>query len=256
MTITDITAPHSTRTRRPSREHAAYGSSAYATATTHGSSALAALPSQRIRPATPAAPAPVRAVPAGTEARGFVLYVGLGEDAAAADHVELARLVGELRALTSRLAPSAQTHAAVALAPAGSGGRDVDVVRRALGDPAVQQPAPEAESDTGIVIDLTRKRVALGNDIAPLTYREFELLQHIVLREGTTVGRCDIIDTLWDADAADRPNERTIDVHVRRLRSKLGAYAEIIRTVRGAGYRFDRHADVTVLASGPSPDRF
>ncbi len=245
MTITDIAAPLATRTRRPSREHAAFGSSA-----TKGSTALAP---ERIRPAAPAS-SPVRAVPEGTEARGFVLYVGLGEDAAAADRVELARLVGELRALTAKLAPSAQTHAAVALAPAGAGGRDVDVVRRALGDPAVQQPATEA--DAGIVIDLTRKRVALGDEIAPLTYREFELLQHIVLREGTTVGRCEIIDALWDADAADRPNERTIDVHVRRLRAKLGDYAEIIRTVRGAGYRFDRHADVTVLASGPSPDRF
>lgn len=261
MTITALP----TRTRRPSRETpAVHGSSALAPART-----AAPEPAQRIRPAsapatsaapagtTPASPAPVspvRAVPEGTEARGFVLYVGLGEDAAAADHIELARLVGELRALTSRLAPSAQTHAAVALAPAGSGGRDVDVVRRALGDPAVQQPAPEV--DPGIVIDLTRKRVALGDDIAPLTYREFELLQHIVLREGTTVDRCEIIDALWHADADDRPNERTIDVHVRRLRAKLGDYAEIIRTVRGAGYRFDRHADVTVLASGPSPDRF
>ncbi|SFS07686.1 Transcriptional regulatory protein, C terminal [Agrococcus baldri] len=251
MTITDISA--SLATRRPSRARG----TVYGSAATHGSSALAPAATERIQPEhAAAAPSPVRAVPAGTEARGFVLYVGLGEDAAAADHVELARLVGELRALTSRLAPSAQTHAAVALAPAGAGGRDVDVVRRALGDPAVQQPAPEAEADTGIVIDLTRKRVALGDDIAPLTYREFELLQHIVLREGTTVGRCDIIDALWDADADDRPNERTIDVHVRRLRAKLGGYAEIIRTVRGAGYRFDRHADVTVLASGPSPDRF
>ncbi|GEK79367.1 winged helix-turn-helix domain-containing protein [Agrococcus baldri] len=252
MTITDIAAPLATRTRtrRPSREQPA----------THGSSALAPEAAPRIRPtapatAGPAAASPVRAVPEGTEARGFVLYVGLGEGAATADRIELARLVGELRALTSRLAPSAQTHAAVALAPAGSGGRDVDVVRRALGDPAVQQ-APAPEPDAGIVIDLTRKRVALGDDIAPLTYREFELLQHIVLREGTTVGRCEIIDALWDADADDRPNERTIDVHVRRLRAKLGGYAEIIRTVRGAGYRFDRHADVTVLASGPSPDRF
>jgi DNA-binding winged helix-turn-helix (wHTH) protein len=241
-----ITALPTTRTRRPS----------YELPTTHGSSALArrvaAAPAPQPRPATQ--PSAVRAVPDGTEVRGFVLYVGLGEEAAAADQVELARLVGELRALTSRLAPSAQTHAAVALAPAGSGGRDVEVVRRALGDPAVQQPT--AEPDQGIVIDLTRKRVALGDDIAPLTYREFELLQHIVLREGSTVGRCDIIDALWHAEADDRPNERTIDVHVRRLRAKLGDYAEIIRTVRGEGYRFDRHADVTVLASGPSPDRF
>ena len=53
------------------------------------------------------------------------------------------------------------------------------------------------------------------------------------------------------------PNERTIDVHVRRLRSKLGAYEDIVRTVRGAGYRFDRHADVTIRwASTPSPDMF
>ncbi len=47
-------------------------------------------------------------------------------------------------------------------------------------------------------------------------------------------------------------------MHVRRLRSKLGDYQDIVRTVRGTGYRFDRHADVTVLATatGPSPDRF
>lgn len=254
MTITALPLRSTARThttRRPTREHAtAYGS---ATTPTAGATALAPRPVEA--PRTHAPQRSVRAVPDGTEARGFVLYVGLGEDAAAADQIELARLVGELRALTSRLAPSAQTHAAVALAPSGSGGRDVDVVRRALGDPAVQQPAPEP--DAGIVIDLTRKRVALGDDIAPLTYREFELLQHIVLREGTTVGRCDIIDALWDADADDRPNERTIDVHVRRLRAKLGDYAEIVRTVRGAGYRFDRHPDVTVLATGgPSPDRF
>lgn len=238
--MTILTAPQPTRSRRT---------------TTHASTALAARAIGG-RPSSPrtAQPSPIRAVPEGAEVRGFALYVGLGDGASAADQADLTRLVGELRALTSRLAPSAQTHAAVALAPAGSGGRDVDVVRRALGDPAVQQPTPE--TDTGIVIDLTRKRVALGDEIAPLTYREFELLQHIVLREGSTVGRCDIIDALWHADADDRPNERTIDVHVRRLRSKLGAYAAIIRTVRGEGYRFDRHADVTVLAGGPSPDRF
>lgn len=240
MTITALP----TRTRRPSLETPRFD----------GSSALAPKRAVAAPPARPAPRASVRPVPDGTEARGFVLYVGLGEDAAASDRIELARLVGELRALTSRLAPSAETHAAVALAPAGAGGRDVDVVRRALQDPAVQQPV--AESNPGIVIDLSRKRVAIGDDIAALTYREFELLQHIVLREGSTVARCAIIDALWDADDENRPNERTIDVHVRRLRSKLGDYAEIIRTVRGAGYRFDRHADVTVLATGPSPDRF
>ena len=63
---------------------------------------------------------------------------------------------------------------------------------------------------------------------------------------------------LWsDADGEDVPNARTIDVHVRRLRAKLGEYEEIIRTVRGSGYRFDRHADVAITyPTSPSPDRF
>ena len=56
----------------------------------------------------------------------------------------------------------------------------------------------------------------------------------------------------------DAPGERTIDVHVRRLRAKLGRYEDIVRTVRGVGYRFDRHADVVIRYGHgtPSPDRF
>ena len=79
-----------------------------------------------------------------------------------------------------------------------------------------------------------------------------------MLREGRTIERPELIASLWSAaDEDDVPNERTIDVHVRRLRSKLGRYEEIVRTVRGAGYRFDRHADVSVNhASTQSPDLF
>ena len=109
-----------------------------------------------------------------------------------------------------------------------------------------------------MVIDISRKRVQLDGDTAPLTYKEFELLQFLVLREGRTIDRAEIISTLWsEGGDEETPNERTIDVHVRRLRSKLGAYEDIVRTVRGAGYRFDRHADVTIRwASTPSPDIF
>ena len=91
--------------------------------------------------------------------------------------------------------------------------------------------------------------------MAPLTYKEFALLQFLVLREGQTVKRETIIEALWAADDEDIPNSRTIDVHIRRLRSKLGAYEDIVRTVRGVGYRFDRHADVTIYYGvAPSPD--
>jgi DNA-binding winged helix-turn-helix (wHTH) protein len=205
-------------------------------------------------------------VPDGTEARGFVLYVGLDEAKAAAAGIDLGRLVVELKKLTVDLAPGAETHAAVALAPAGAGGRDVDVVRLALQDPSAlaryrRDDTPPAEPKVeGVVIDISRKRVLLDGDTAALTYKEFELLQYLVLREGRTIERAELIASLW-ADGAegddDVPNERTIDVHVRRLRAKLGGYEDIVRTVRGSGYRFDRHADVSIrYASTPSPDFF
>jgi DNA-binding winged helix-turn-helix (wHTH) protein len=212
-------------------------------------------------PAT-STPAPrIRAVPTGTEARGFVLYVGIDEAKAAEAGTSLNRIVEALKALASDIAPSAETYAAVALAPEGAGGRDVDVVRLALQDPAAlaQHRAEPEELDrarSGVVVDISRKRVVLDNETAALTYKEFELLQYLVLREGRTVDRAEIISSLWDSsDEEDAPNERTIDVHVRRLRSKLGRYEDIVRTVRGVGYRFDRHADVAIRQSTtPSPD--
>ncbi|MBF4621001.1 winged helix-turn-helix domain-containing protein [Clavibacter sp. VKM Ac-2542] len=213
--------------------------------------------------AAPARPARLRAVPEGTEARGFAIYVGLDELKAAAAGTDLGTVVAALKRLASELAPGVETHAAVALAPEGAGGRDIDVVRLALQDPAAvaqhrEQPEDDERVDGGVTVDLSRKRVVLDGETAPLTYKEFELLQYLVLREGRTIERSELIASLWSAaDGDDVPNERTIDVHVRRLRSKLGRYEEIVRTVRGAGYRFDRHADVSVHhASTQSPDLF
>jgi DNA-binding winged helix-turn-helix (wHTH) protein len=204
----------------------------------------------------------IRAVPEGTEARGFVLYVGIDEDKAAADGTDLGRIVEQLKALAAQIAPSSETYAAVALAPRGAGGRDVEVVRLALQDPAAlakhrQVPDAQDRARDGVVVDLSRKRVLLDNTAANLTYKEFELLQYLVLREGRTIERAELITALWSAGDEEVPNERTIDVHVRRLRSKLGDYEDIVRTVRGVGYRFDRHADVSVRhTSTPSPDLF
>ena len=234
---------------------------------------LATLATRPSPAAPPVAPAPeptaaprLRAVPEGTEARGFVLYVGFDEAKAAAAGIDLGRLVTELKKVTAELAPGSETHAAVALAPTGAGGRDVDVVRLALQDPAAlaryrrTTEAPPEPPALGVIIDISRKRVLLDGESAALTYKEFELLQYLVLREGRTIERAELIGSLW-ADGAegddDVPNERTIDVHVRRLRSKLGGYEDIVRTVRGSGYRFDRHADVSIrYASTPSPDFF
>lgn len=204
----------------------------------------------------------LRAVPSGTEARGFALYVGIDELAALEAGTDLGYVVEQLKRRLSELVPAAETYAAVALAPVGAGGRDVEVVRLALQDPAalakhrqVEEPAPKVR--TGVVIDISRKRIALDGETAALTYKEFELLQYLVLREGRTIDRSELIASLWSAGDDEIPNERTIDVHVRRLRAKLGDYEDIVRTVRGVGYRFDRHADVSIRqASTPSPDFF
>lgn len=234
-----------------------------------------------IAPATPAAPLEA------AETRGFALYVGLDEEKAALDGTSLTELVTQLRRLAAQLAPHATTHATVALAPQGAGGRDVDVVRLALGDrealaqkraaEEAQQAAQDAasarprhpgyvareEGIEGVTVDTTRQRVLVDGVNVHVTFTEFELIQSLVLREGRAVSRDELIELVWRPDAepelggGERPSDRTIDVHIRRLRGKLGDYADIIRTVRGQGYRFDRHADVEVLrAPGRSPERF
>jgi DNA-binding winged helix-turn-helix (wHTH) protein len=226
---------------------------------------LATIERASIAPAPAPAPAPIRrlhAVPDGTEARGFALYVGVDQLKALEAGTDLGHVVERLKQLLAELVPGSETYAAVALAPAGAGGRDVDVVRLALQDPAAlakhrqpEEPAPQPKG--GVVVDISRKRVLLDGSTASLTYKEFELLQYLVLREGRTIDRTEIISALWAAGDDEIPNERTIDVHVRRLRSKLGEFEDIVRTVRGVGYRYDRHADVSIRqATTPSPDLY
>ena len=209
------------------------------------------------------APPAQRSLPPGTAPRGFALYVGIDEAKAAASGVSLGVLVDALRRTLADLAPAAQTYATVALAPAGSGGRDVDVVRLALHEPTAiarrDEPQDEDRAGDGVVVDISRKRVLIDGESAAFTFKEFELLQYLVLREGATIERTELVSSLWHgASEEEAPGERTIDVHVRRLRVKLGRYEDIVRTVRGVGYRFDRHADVAIRYGHgtPSPDRF
>ncbi|MDQ1124523.1 DNA-binding winged helix-turn-helix (wHTH) protein [Microbacterium trichothecenolyticum] len=213
---------------------------------------------QAARPATAEPAVPAR--PAATTApRGFALYVGIDEAKAAAAGVSLGTLVEALRRTLGELAPAAETYATVALAPAGAGGRDVDLVRLALHEPSAvartkEEPVDEDRAPGGVVVDISRKRVLIDGESAAFTFKEFELLQYLVLREGRTIERAELVASLWEGSTDDdAPGERTIDVHVRRLRAKLGAYEDIVRTVRGVGYRFDRHADVSIRYGHGTP---
>ncbi|MGO2004729.1 winged helix-turn-helix domain-containing protein [Arthrobacter rhombi] len=191
-----------------------------------------------------------------TEARGFVLYVGLDEATAQEQGTSLGKLATQVRAFLQTLSPNAQTHAAVALAPANAPGESIDVVRQALGDPTVaRRPRgevirhqPAASRPSGVLIDLSRREVHLDGETLNLTFKEFELLNYLVENGARTVGRDELLSNLW-RNAEEVPNERTIDVHIRRLRSKLGRLANTVRTVRGQGYRFYEHPEVIVWAA-------
>jgi DNA-binding winged helix-turn-helix (wHTH) protein len=187
-----------------------------------------------------------------TEARGFVVYVGMEEAAALAAGTTLTRLADELRRYVESIAPGTRSNAAVAMAPLGAPGSDLDVVRQVFGDPtmptdAFRAPLPVAVSAPrqGTVIDLARREVRLDGMALHLTGKEFELLRYLVEHQDRTIARVELIDALWrKADGA--PSERTIDVHIRRLRTKLGRMSSIVRTARGQGYRFYEHPDVSI----------
>ncbi|MFC0582250.1 winged helix-turn-helix domain-containing protein [Micrococcoides hystricis] len=199
------------------------------------------------------APGP-QAVSQDTVARGFVIYVGLDEESAASHQLTLSRLAAQVRREIQSLAPSAKTHAAVALAPASAKGDDLDVVRVVLGDPTanrgarVEQAPVQTAQHSGVLIDLSRREVQLDSEVLNLTFKEFELLNYMVENADKTVSRDELLNTLW-RNSDEVPNERTIDVHIRRLRSKLGRLSNTVRTVRGQGYRFYEHPEVVVWAA-------
>ena len=201
--------------------------------------------------------APVRPVANDTVARGFVLYMGIDEETAAAAGTSIAKLAQEIRAYAQSLVTGAESYAAVAVAPAGTPGSALDVVRSTFGDPTVnsrqrtESPRPQQPQEprpSGVLIYLARREVHLDGESLNLTFKEFELLNYLVENGTRTVGRDELLEGLW-RNAEEVPNERTIDVHIRRLRSKLGRLANTVRTVRGQGYRFYEHPEVVVWAA-------
>lgn len=187
------------------------------------------------------------AAPAGLELRGFGIYVGLDEARADAAGVDLAAVVGEVHRTLGDI-PGAQTFASVVLSPEGEDAAPLEVVRTALGEPSVRRtPAPAPVPTQGVVVDLARHRVSVDGSPVHLTYRELALLTYLVRNQGVIHDRRTLLAALADADGPDDLGERTIDVYLQRLRRRLAPYSDVIRTVRGRGYRLDPHPDVTVV---------
>jgi DNA-binding response OmpR family regulator len=88
-------------------------------------------------------------------------------------------------------------------------------------------------------VDEARHAVAVGGRPVELTAKEFGLLAALMRADGRVLGREQLLETVWGYANAAEIESRTVDVHVRRLRAKLGAEARRIVTVKAVGYRFD-----------------
>jgi two-component system phosphate regulon response regulator PhoB len=89
-----------------------------------------------------------------------------------------------------------------------------------------------------IVVDIDAHRATVDGEELELTPKEFRLLQCLMERRGRTQSRRALLESVWETTADIET--RTVDMHIGRLRSKLGEAADLVETVRGFGYRFRR----------------
>jgi two-component system, OmpR family, phosphate regulon response regulator PhoB len=92
-----------------------------------------------------------------------------------------------------------------------------------------------------IIVDLNALRVAADGEELELTPTEYRLLVTLLERRGRVQTRQQLLEQAWDIHA--RIETRTVDMHVQRLRTKLGEHGSLIETVRGFGYRFRGRED-------------
>lgn len=89
----------------------------------------------------------------------------------------------------------------------------------------------------GIVIDQTAHSVTIDGNPVELSFKEFELLTYFMENKGIALSREKILNSVWNYDYFG--DARTIDTHVKKLRSKLGNKGDLIITIWGIGYKFE-----------------
>jgi len=93
-----------------------------------------------------------------------------------------------------------------------------------------------------LVIDLGTHTASVGGETLALTPKEFDLLRALIEARGRVLSREFLLDRVWGYSRASEIESRTVDVHVRRLRVKLGPEGRRILTVKSVGYRLDTAA--------------
>lgn len=90
---------------------------------------------------------------------------------------------------------------------------------------------------SGIEMDISAHIVKVDGEPVELSYKEFELLNYFLVNKGVALSREKILNNVWNYDYFG--DARTIDTHVKKLRSKLGSKGEMIKTIWGMGYKFE-----------------
>ncbi|MBI4733585.1 MAG: response regulator transcription factor, partial [Rubrobacteridae bacterium] len=90
----------------------------------------------------------------------------------------------------------------------------------------------------GLLINFDSYEVSIDSEPLDLTFKEYELLKCLITNKGRVYTRDQLLSTVWGYDYYG--GARTVDVHVRRLRAKLGRHESLIETVRNVGYRFKK----------------
>lgn len=99
-----------------------------------------------------------------------------------------------------------------------------------------EEESQKLESN-GIVIDQMAHSVFIDGNSIDLSYKEFELLTYLVENKGIALSREKILNNVWNYDYFG--DARTIDTHVKKLRSKMGPKGDLIKTIWGMGYKFE-----------------
>jgi DNA-binding response OmpR family regulator len=89
----------------------------------------------------------------------------------------------------------------------------------------------------GIVLDKSAHSVMIDGRQIDLSYKEFELLAYFLENRGIALSREKILNNVWNYDYFG--DARTIDTHVKKLRSKMGEKGDLIKTIWGMGYKFE-----------------
>ena len=109
----------------------------------------------------------------------------------------------------------------------------VEAILRRIG----QKGQGEALTAAGIVLDKAAHQVTIDGKTVELSYKEFELLAYFMENQGVALSREKILNPVWNYDYFG--DARTIDTHVKKLRSKMGEKGDLIKTIWGMGYKFE-----------------